>query len=120
MRFAVAAVFASLLFSTAQADERWSEEACRSVQDLQAFYYKTSPDLTSKAWAIRPLLVLQRDHCGVEVQMKIEESDKVIKSHLWPTHVCEALSKTKGVRAVLAKQLDQHCVGGVVADKIKG
>lgn len=94
---------------TAHADERWSDDACKSVQDLEAFYYKSSPDLTSKAWAVRPLLVLERDHCGADVKMKIEESENVIKRRLWPIHVCEALARTKGVRTVLAKQLDEHC-----------
>lgn len=90
-------------------DERWSDEACKSVQDLEASYYKTFPDLTSKAWAVKPLLVLERDHCGVEVQMKLDESDKVIKLRLWPAHVCAALSNTKHIRSILAKPLDEHC-----------
>ncbi len=109
MRFAAATVCLGLLCGPAHAGERWSEEACRTVLDLEAFYYKSAPDLTSKAWAVRPLLVLERDHCGAEVQLKIDESDRVIKLHLWPAHVCAALAKTKGVRSVLAKPLDQHC-----------
>jgi hypothetical protein len=120
MRFAVAALSLGLFCAPAHADERWTDEACRAVQDLETFYYKTAPDLTSKAWAVRPLLVLERDHCGVEVQMKIEESDRVIKLHLWPAHVCDVLAKTTGIRSVLAKPLDEHCVGVAATSKSKG
>jgi hypothetical protein len=110
MRFLVAAFSLGLLGSPAHSEERWTEPACKAVQDLESFYYSTAPDLTSKAWAIRPLLVLERDHCGAEVQLKLEESDKVIRLHLWPAHVCTLLANTKGVRSVLAKPLDEHCV----------
>jgi hypothetical protein len=121
MRFAVAALSLGLLCSPAHAEERWTEEACKAVRDLEAFYYASAPDLTSKAWSIRPLLVLQRDHCGVEVQMKLEESDKVIKLRLWPAHVCSVLANTKGVRSVLAKPLDEHCAEAPPAtEKTKG
>jgi hypothetical protein len=108
MRFAGAAL-CLVLAGSAHADERWSEEACKSVQDLEAFYYRTAPDLTSKAWSVRPLLVLERDHCGLEVKMKLDESDNVIKLHLWPAHVCAVLNHAKGIRSVLAKPLDEHC-----------
>ncbi len=113
MRLAGAALCLVLLglvwAGSAHADERWSEEACKSVQDLEAFYSNSAPDLTSKAWSVRPLLVLERDHCGVDVKMRIEESEKVIKLRLWPAHVCEALARTKAIRTVLAKPLDEHC-----------
>lgn len=112
MRFAAATLCLGLLCTSAHADERWTDAACKSVQDLTAFYSKDAPDLTTKAWSIRPLLVLQRDHCGVEVTMKIDETDKVIRRHLWPAHVCTALNGTKGVRQILAKQLDAHCAAG--------
>src|SRR5262245_26502231 len=108
MRSAAAVLCLSVISSPVHASDRWTDEACKAVEDLEAFYSKSAPDLTSKAWSIRPLLVLQRDHCGVEVTMKIEESDKVIKLHLWPAHVCTILSNTKGIRAALAKPLDQH------------
>jgi hypothetical protein len=115
MRLAAAAALCLVLAASAHADERWSDEACKSVGDLETFYYNSSPDLTSKAWAVRPLLVLERDHCGVDVKMKIEESEKVIKLRLWPVHVCEALAKTKGVRTMLARQLDEHCSENAIA-----
>lgn len=98
-----------VLAGSAHAEERWSAEACKSVQDLEAFYYKSIPDPTNKAWAVRPLLVLERDHCGLEVKMKLDDTDKVIKLRLWPTHVCAVLSNTKHVRSILAKPLDKHC-----------
>ncbi len=49
--------------------------------------------------------------------MKIEESEKVIKLRLWPAHVCEALGKTKGVRTILARQLDEHCSVNAIAQQ---
>ncbi len=119
MRIAGAALIL-VLAGSAHADERWPAEICSSVQRLEAFYDSSSPDLTSRAWAIRPLLVLQRDHCGVEVTMKIEESDNVIKRHLWPAHVCAALANTKGIRSVLAKPLDNHCSENAMAGKKSG
>ena len=119
MRLAGAAV-CLVLAGSAHADERWPAEACNSVQELEAFYYNSIPDLTSKAWAVRSLLVLERDHCGVEVKMKIEESDNVIKLHLWPAHVCAALANTKGLRSVLAKQLDEHCSENAMAKRKAG
>lgn len=100
---------------SACAAERWPEAACKDIQELEAFYLKTTPDLTTRAWSVRPLLVLLRDHCGLEVTMKIEESDRVIKRRLWPSYVCEALASTKGVRKVLAKPLDKHCSENVEA-----
>ena len=120
MRLAAAALCLGLLSVPTHAAERWPEDACKAVQDLEGFYYKTTPDLTSKAWAVRPLLVLQRDHCGAEVHMKLEETDKVIKLRLWPAHVCAVLAKTKSLRSVLAKQLDEHCTDSTVSEKTKG
>jgi len=119
MRLAGAAL-CLVLAGSAHADERWPTEACNSVQELEAFYNNSITDLTSKAWAVRPLLVLERDHCGVEVKMKIEESDNVIKMHLWPEHVCVALANFKGLRSVLAKPLDKHCSESVMAKKKAG
>jgi hypothetical protein len=119
MRLAGAALYL-VLAGSAHAEERWPAEACNSVQELETFYYNSTPDLTNKAWAVRPLLVLERDHCGVDVKMKIEESDNVVKLHLWPAHVCAALANTKGLRSVLAKPLDEHCENAMAKKKAGG
>ncbi|MCP4620594.1 MAG: hypothetical protein GY844_29665 [Bradyrhizobium sp.] len=114
MRIAMAALCLGLLCpglmaGSAHAEERWPEAACKGIGDLEAFYSKTVSDPTDRAWAVRPLLVLLRDHCGAEVKMKLEESDSVIKLRLWPAHVCAALASSKPIRSVLAKPLDKHC-----------
>ena len=125
MRVATAAVCLVLLClgliaGGAHAQERWPEAACKDIGDLEAFYSRTVSDPTDKAWAVRPLLVLLRDHCGAEVKMKIEESENVIKLRLWPSHVCAVLASSKPVRSMLAKPLDKHCSQNVVAkDKAK-
>jgi hypothetical protein len=119
MRLAGAAL-CLVLAGSAHAEDRWSDEACKNVSDLEQFYSESAPDLTSKAWAVRPLLVLQRDHCGIEIKMKLDETDKVIKRRLWPEHVCAVLSNTKHVRSMLAKQLDEHCSeAGMVQQKAR-
>jgi hypothetical protein len=121
MRVAAAALCLGLIAQAVHAEERWPEAACKDVQDLETFYFETTPDLTSKAWTTRPLLVLLRDHCGAEVKMKLEESDKVIKLRLWPSHVCAALASSKRVRSLLAGPLDKHCAQNAVAkEKAKG
>ena len=120
MRVATAALCLGLMAGSAHAEERWPEAACKDIQDLEAFYSKTVPDLTDRAWAVRPLLVLLRDHCGAEVKLKLEESDNVIKLRLWPSHVCAVLASSKPVRSMLAKPLDKHCSQTAIAkDKAK-
>lgn len=101
--------FVGPITGPAHADERWPEAACQDIQELEEFYSRSAPDLTSKAWTVRPLLVLLRDHCGVEVTMKIEESDKVVKRRLWPTKVCSALGSSKRLQSMFAAPLDKHC-----------
>ena len=120
MRVATAALCLGLIAGSAHGEERWPEAACKDIQGLEEFYSKTVSDPTDKAWAVRPLLVLLRDHCGAEVKMKLEESDSVIKLRLWPSHVCAALSSSKPIRSVLAKPLDKHCGQNAMAkDKAK-
>jgi hypothetical protein len=118
MRIAAAGLCFGAMICIAHAEERWPEAACKNVQELEAFYEKNATDLTLKAWSTKPLLVLLRDHCGVEVQVKVEESDRIIKSERWPSHVCSALVGSKRLRAVLAKPLQAHC-GEAVATKEK-
>ena len=120
MRVVTAALCLGLMAGSAHAQERWPEAACKDIGDLEAFYSRTVSDPTDKAWAVRPLLVLLRDHCGAEVKMKLEESENVIKLRLWPSHVCAVLASSKPVRSVLAKPLDKHCSQNAIAkDKAK-
>lgn len=109
MRLTVVASCLCLFAGLAHADERWPEKPCKDVQDLEAFYDKNAPDPTIKAWALRPLLVLERDHCGLEVHMKFEEAEKVIQLKRWPAHVCAVLRGSKPARSLLAKELQDHC-----------
>jgi hypothetical protein len=120
MRVATAALCLGLMAGSAHAEERWPEAACKDIWDLEAFYSKTVSDISERAWSVRPLLVLLRDHCGAEVKMKLEESDNVIKLRLWPSHVCAVLASSKPVRSMLAKPLDKHCSQTAIAkDKAK-
>jgi hypothetical protein len=36
---------------SAHAEERWPEAARKDIQDLEAFYVKSTPDLTTRAWS---------------------------------------------------------------------
>jgi hypothetical protein len=64
--------------------------------------------------------VLERDHRGFEVKMKLEESDKIVKLRLWPWYVCAILAGPKRIRSMLAKPLDEHCSENATAKQKAG
>ena len=88
--------------------------------DLERSIIRPLPIRTGKGWAIKSLLVLERDHRGFEVKMKLEESDKIVKLRLWPWYVCAVLAGPKCIRSMLAKPLDEHCSENAMAKQKAG